>query len=73
MTTPNGPRIVDHAAHRERVAIDQQIRALLDHISTLKLSAQSSETLSATRALSALTDVRRTAFRREVGWPGNPG
>ncbi|WP_156674260.1 hypothetical protein [Nocardia terpenica] len=72
MTPPDTPRIVDHSAHRERVGIDQQIRTLVDRISTLKMSSEGTEIHSTTRELLALIEARSAALRREVGWPDNP-
>ncbi|WP_416565086.1 hypothetical protein [Nocardia testacea] len=69
MFKPETPRIVDQAAHEERVALDVQIRELTDQLARM---TSTSERLAHHQGLTQLRELqasRKAALRREVGWP----
>lgn len=70
MTAPDQPRIVDQAAHAERVQLDAQIRALTDTLRSEVRTAKPQEHQRGLLELRNLQAARRAAFRREVGWKG---
>ncbi|WP_280273404.1 hypothetical protein [Nocardia wallacei] len=69
MTAPDQPRIVDQAAHDERVALDQQIRTLTDKLQATPSSSDRIKYREDLHELRDLQERRKAAFRREVGWP----
>lgn len=68
MTAPNQPRIVDEAAHADRVQLDAQIRALTDRLRSEVRTAKPQDHQRGLLDLQDLQAARRAAFRREVGW-----
>ena len=70
--TADRPRIVDQAAHAERVALDAQIRTLSDQLATAARTARAQDTQDGAKRLLELKARRRDAFRRETGWTGPP-
>ncbi|MGW1740476.1 hypothetical protein ACWCPQ_16890 [Nocardia sp. NPDC001965] len=62
------PRIVDRAAHTERLGLDQQIAALTTELAAKIRPDERMEHHRGLLELQELQRLRRDAFRREVGW-----
>ncbi|WP_280246420.1 MULTISPECIES: hypothetical protein [Nocardia] len=63
------PRIVDQAAHTERVDLDRQIADLTAELAAKTRPDQRIEHHEGLLRLQELQRLRRDAFRREVGYP----